>query len=319
MNNKSIYKNKVPSANTAQSALLLSFALAFSVATAQKAQASTAASKQSASRQTASRQIATQPTAPRQTQETVLSLNHLKNGSYQVSDSACGYTTVRLANGKGEADGIEVVFGRAQFGQLRSGRAGAVVHLAYKSDTFGWLQEVVFIEVQNNELVQVAEHNLDDRDELKSIDIKRGEITLETASPDSINHEQHKVTKIKLAEGQGGSCTLQSSEWLQDRSTNQLKPYVDLAPYLSTVEERIGKCWAPTCKDRSEHVVVSFKIRESGTVEDIQLNNSSEVATADLSAIQAIENAAPFAPLPPGTDGDVGVCFDFQAEVARSR
>lgn len=197
-------------------------------------------------------------------QSRILTLSRLKNTDYQISDSACGSTKVRLIDGKGKADSIEVLFGTAKFGDLRNGRPGAVVHLAYKSELFGWLQEVVFMEVQGNKLVQVAEQGLDDNEQLKDIQINHGLVTLETVCADDKRQQHEKVIKIRLATTTGGGCTLRTTQWLQDLSTNELRQYVDQAPYLSTIEARIDRCWTPTAKDRSEHVVVSFKIKGSG-------------------------------------------------------
>ena len=83
---------------------------------------------------------------PHQT-KTILTFEHLRNGSYQIPDLACGYTTVKLQNGKGETDGVKVVLGRAAFGYLALNKQHvAALHLAYFTDELGWLQEIVFEE-----------------------------------------------------------------------------------------------------------------------------------------------------------------------------
>src|SRR5215469_13046246 len=115
-------------------------------------------------------------------QQRILTLHNLKNGTYLVPDLACGYTRVTLTDGKGETDGVKVVFGQAVFGTLSSSKNPmAVVHVAYHTDELGWLQELVFMQVQGHKLTQVAEYVLDDSCTLSQLNIKNGDCFVQTA------------------------------------------------------------------------------------------------------------------------------------------
>lgn len=254
----------------------------------------------------------------------IMTLEHLKNACYQVPDLACGYREVQLKDGRGTTGDERAVFGRATFGKINGFEGtAAAVHIAYENQSLGWSQEIVFITQKGGQLLQVAEYNLDDSEQLTGIEIKDGEVIVDTKLPANQSAEAkgeqlaqiQKVTKFRLSQSSTG-CMVEASEWQRVPGSNQLKAYVDLAPYLSTVEDRVSECWSPTQKDRGEHVVVTFKIKPSGDVADVQLSGSSEVATADAAALEAVQNAAPFPPLPQGNDQSIEVCFDFQANVS---
>jgi TonB family protein len=60
---------------------------------------------------------------------------------------------------------------------------------------------------------------------------------------------------------------------------------------------------------------VYFIVRRDGEVTDLRLENSSGIVSLDLSARRAIENAAPFAPLPPDFPSQyLVVHFEFEWE-----
>jgi TonB family protein len=250
-------------------------------------------------------------------QPAVMTLEHLKNSCYQIPDLACGYKTVQLKNGIGYKDGIQVVFGTAVFGQLNKLQGTcAVVHIAYHDDSLGWLQQLIFVEQQNGKLVQIAEYNLEDQEVLQNLRILNGEAIANTTMRDpSVQNESatiDKITRMRLSPSNQGYM-LTASEWQKDKTTSQLKPFVDIRPYMYMVEDRIGKHWAPSQTDRGEQVVVTFKIKPSGDIEDVRIANSSEVATADQAALEAVAHAAPF-PAPPSTQ-PLDLCFAFQVGV----
>jgi len=238
-----------------------------------------------------------------------LTLDHLKNGSYLIPDLACGYTPVDLKDGHGEHDGVEVVFGRAVFGNLAGEKQPtAIVHLAYCTPELGWLQQLVFVKENNGKLVQIAEYSLDDRDQLQGISIEKGQVVVETTGHGMADS---KLTCIKVAQSKQG-CLLEVSEWGEDGPAQASAP-AELAPYLSKVEERVGNTWSPLSKDRGEHVVVAFKIQPSGEVADVHVSTSSEVASADQAAVEAVAQAGPF---PPFCDKEpIAVGLEFQAGV----
>lgn len=151
-------------------------------------------------------------------QETsALTLDHLKNGSYQIPNNACGYTVVKLHNGKGSTQDVEVVFGRASFGKLTNKKeSGAVVHLAYKDPMFGWMQQVVFLVERQGKVLQIAELGLDERDQLKSVEFRDGDALIETTVPDIASGKVYKkCIKAELTERKEGcELTATKTNWL---------------------------------------------------------------------------------------------------------
>lgn len=155
------------------------------------------------------------PAAEAGTGDTIpLTLDNLKNGSYQIPDSACGYKVIKLQNGKGSHQGIDVLFGRATFGKLSDKQeAGAAVHLAYKDEMFGWMQQVVFVVARGEKLLQVAELGLDEREQLRNIEFRDGDALIETTLPDDAAGKVYKkCTKAKLVETKEG-CELTATEF----------------------------------------------------------------------------------------------------------
>ncbi len=143
-----------------------------------------------------------------------LTLEHLKNGSYQLPDNACGYKIVKLHNGKGDTQGTEVVFGRASFGKLTDKKEiGAVIHLAYKDEMFGWLQQIVFVVSRGDKLLQIGELGIDEREQLRNIEVRDGDVLIETAIPDEKSGKVYKkCLKAQLVETSEG-CELTSTQW----------------------------------------------------------------------------------------------------------
>lgn len=95
--------------------------------------------------------------------------------------------------------------------------------------------------------------------------------------------------------------------------------YFPYAYYVDLLRNRISSSWysslvAPGLKGK--YVAgVYFVVRRDGEVSDLRLENSSGIASLDLSARRAIENAAPFAPLPPDFPSQyLVVHFEFEWE-----
>jgi hypothetical protein len=143
-----------------------------------------------------------------------LTLEHLKNGSYQIPTSACGFTVVNLHDGKGTAQDMQVIFGRAVFGKLTDKHEpGAVVHLAYKDPMFGWMQQVVFVVERNGKILQIAELGLDEREQLKNIECREGNALIETTlAEDSSGKVYKKCVKAELVDTKEG-CELTATKY----------------------------------------------------------------------------------------------------------
>jgi len=90
---------------------------------------------------------------------------------------------------------------------------------------------------------------------------------------------------------------------------------VDFGPYMADLQRRIKRAWFPPKGNESKRVVVVFKVHKGGELSNLRLDHSSGVAVADQAALKAVENAAPFRPLPAGANDDVDIQFTFDYNV----
>jgi TonB family protein len=89
------------------------------------------------------------------------------------------------------------------------------------------------------------------------------------------------------------------------------------AYYIEALRSKISSSWYSAVVSpgqRGKHVaVVYFKIMRNGRIQGLELKQRSGLQTLDLSSIRAIENAAPFPPLPGDyPDRYLGVYFEFE-------
>ncbi len=89
----------------------------------------------------------------------------------------------------------------------------------------------------------------------------------------------------------------------------------DFGNYMSEIQKRIKKNWHPPRGAESQTITVKFQIRKDGSVGFIKMFRSSGVSAADDAAKEAITNAAPFAPLPPGAGESIDIKFTFDYAV----
>ncbi len=90
---------------------------------------------------------------------------------------------------------------------------------------------------------------------------------------------------------------------------------VDFGPYMADLQRRIKRAWFPPKGQESRRVVVIFKIHSDGSLSHLRLDHTSGMAIADQAALKAVENAAPFRPLPSGAPTDVDIQFTFDYNV----
>ncbi len=90
---------------------------------------------------------------------------------------------------------------------------------------------------------------------------------------------------------------------------------VDFGPYMADLQRRIKRSWFPPKGQESKRVVVVFKIHGGGELSHLRLEHSSGMSIADQAALKAVENAAPFRPLPNGAPEDVDIQFTFDYNV----
>jgi TonB family protein len=85
----------------------------------------------------------------------------------------------------------------------------------------------------------------------------------------------------------------------------------DLAPYVTDVERRIKRAWFPPKGNESKRVVLQFKIHTDGALSNLRVDHSSGLAIADQAALKAIENGAPFRPLPANAPESINLQMKF--------
>src|SRR5262249_7067169 len=90
---------------------------------------------------------------------------------------------------------------------------------------------------------------------------------------------------------------------------------VDFGPYMADLQRRIKRAWFPPKGTESRRVMVVFKVHRGGELSHLRLERSAGIAIADQAALKAVENAAPFRPLPAGAPDDVDIQFTFDYNV----
>ncbi len=68
--------------------------------------------------------------------------------------------------------------------------------------------------------------------------------------------------------------------------------------YYAQIQSRIEESWTRSPVGNDAHAVISFTIHGDGSVSDLRVRETSGFDTFDLAALRAVQNAAPFAPLP---------------------
>ena len=101
------------------------------------------------------------------------------------------------------------------------------------------------------------------------------------------------------ASGYSGSISVDSARF----------PY---AYYTNAIVKKIGRYWQWTNEFGRLKSVVFFRIGRDGSVQEVNLKDSSGDSLFDEQALRAVQLASPFPPLPEGyPDKDLGVYFEF--------
>src|SRR5208282_1618395 len=90
---------------------------------------------------------------------------------------------------------------------------------------------------------------------------------------------------------------------------------VDFGPYMADLQRRIKRAWFPPKGNETKRVVLVFKVHSGGELSHLKLDKTSGLAIADEAAMKAVENAAPFHPLPNGAPKVVDIQFTFDYNV----
>jgi TonB family protein len=96
---------------------------------------------------------------------------------------------------------------------------------------------------------------------------------------------------------------------------SQVAEAADFGLYMAELQRRIRRAWFPSKEYESQRVIVVFKISRNGELSGLRLQKPSGKVEADRAALQAVENAAPFAHLPKGADESVDIQFTFDYNV----
>ncbi len=115
--------------------------------------------------------------------------------------------------------------------------------------------------------------------------------------------------------GGGGDGAQGNTEGPAGKPSVAAQADVDFGPYMADLQRRIKRAWFPPRGQESRRVVVVFKVHSQGELSDLRIDKSGGTAIADQAALQAVQNAAPFRPLPPGAPSVVDIQFTFDYNV----
>ncbi|MEH2040168.1 TonB family protein [Nostoc sp.] len=91
---------------------------------------------------------------------------------------------------------------------------------------------------------------------------------------------------------------------------------VDLTSYLNKLKQRVQQQWLPGMSQSNRRTVLNFTINRSGQVSNLNIVQTSGFNVTDEVALNAIQRAAPFAPLPIGyTKNYIDIEFTFSINV----
>ena len=143
--------------------------------------------------------------------------------------------------------------------------------------------------------------------------------------PDPTN-PQSKIDQLLQTEQQQASTTgsqavkaTQKTPPTQDDSSDEDDDSdgsnVDFAPYMATMKKTIQSKWASPKGFDQKKVVAVFSILRDGRITEAELVESSGSAEIDKSALQALKDASPLAPLPKGAPKHVQIRYQFDYKV----
>lgn len=88
-----------------------------------------------------------------------------------------------------------------------------------------------------------------------------------------------------------------------------------LGPYIAAMQKKVRSLWSPPEGAVTRKVITVFSIDSGGAVSNIQIKQSSGSQPVDDSAIKAINDAAPFEAMPPGSTTRLDVQFELDYNV----
>jgi TonB family protein len=117
-------------------------------------------------------------------------------------------------------------------------------------------------------------------------------------------------------------------EWLgrhlnPDRDTDNGDPSYaanaspDFGPYMNYLHRVLAKAWTPPDSNGGHCVKVLFDIHRAGEISGLHIIRSCGNARYDRAALEAVSQASPFRPLPPGAPSSVSIEYTFDYHVYR--
>jgi TonB family protein len=118
-------------------------------------------------------------------------------------------------------------------------------------------------------------------------------------------------TKIKAALAKEQADTQKDEDDDNENDGSQ----VDFKPYMTAMKKAIQSKWATPKGMDQKTVVTVFSIYRDGRIADAEIVESSGSADIDKSALQALKDASPLAPLPKGAPKHVQLRYKFDYKV----
>jgi len=100
-----------------------------------------------------------------------------------------------------------------------------------------------------------------------------------------------------------------------DDGDDQDGPEVDFGPYMKAMKKAIQAKWASPKGFDQKKVVTAFSIQRDGRITEAEVVESSGSADIDKTAMQALKDASPLAPLPKGAPKRVQIRYKFDYQV----
>lgn len=111
-------------------------------------------------------------------------------------------------------------------------------------------------------------------------------------------------------------CPVMSEEFDYSQNQKAVPQRVDLTDYVTSLQAKIQKSWVPPEVVEQGHTVVVFKLDRDGNVIHSYVKESSGDSLYDVSALESIQKASPFAAVPEGYNRDtITMQYSFKSSV----
>jgi protein TonB len=119
---------------------------------------------------------------------------------------------------------------------------------------------------------------------------------LSTSANDLLGGDYEKT----IASGGDAFFSPEALKYKSVLNPEQLKALkgIDLSQYLAGMEGKVKPNWNPSFRQDERTTVLTFNIEKDGQVTGLKIAQSSGAEDADREALEAVQNSAPFEPLP---------------------